>query len=152
MSGCSLTKGFDSLTFLVVDDDAFMRQLLSKILWSFGAGDVLTAESGEEGLRIFHACHVDLIVSDVVMGGISGLKFIKLVRDMHVIDGSGRHLTPIVMLTAHADEQVVTAAMKLGANGCLVKPLSVGRLAKMISRLCGVTAPVVPSGAQRRAG
>jgi CheY-like chemotaxis protein len=150
MGACCLSKGIDNLIFLVIDDDPFTRLLLSKILWSFGAGDVLTAESGEEGLRLLHACHIDLIICDVVMGGLSGLKFVKLVRDMHLIDDSGKHATPIVMLTAHADQQIVTTAMRLGADGCLVKPLSIGHLAKMIAKLCRVDEPSTGAAAAKR--
>lgn len=150
MGACCLSKGIDNLTFLVIDDEPLTRQLLSKILWSFGASDVLTAESGEEGLRLLYACSVDLIICDVVMSGINGLKFVKLVRDMHLIDDSGKHATPIVMLTAHTDQQIIATAMRLGADGYLVKPLSIGHLAKMIAKLCRVKEPAAGSPPAKR--
>ena len=133
---CLIKKDIGELVFLVIDDDDLTRHLLCKILMSFGSPDVLTAESGEEGLRLLRACRVDVIICDVMLGGISGLRFVKLVRGMHLTEDGGKHLTPIVMLTAHTEEQIITTAIRLGANGFLAKPLSVGHLARMISRLC----------------
>lgn len=140
------------LTFLVVDDEPTFRELLSKMLMSFGAADVLTAETAEEGLRLIQSHKVDMVFSDVVMHGINGLRFVKMVRDMGLFDDSGRHAVPVVMITAHTERQVVAAAVKAGADGCLAKPPGALPLGRMISRLCGVPDPAAAAAARRRAG
>lgn len=151
MSDGAQIRGMHDLTFLVIDDDPFIRQLLSKILWGFGAGDVMTADTAEEGLRIVSSCDVNLVLCDLVLGGMNGLKFIKMVREMALFDGSGKHATPIVMMTAHSETQIIRTGMRLGANGCLAKPLSVPHIGKMISRLCRVEDPAAAALARRRA-
>jgi two-component system, probable response regulator PhcQ len=69
-------------TILVVDDDIDVRKALTRLLGSAGY-TVLTAESGEEGLHILGKHAVQLVISDQNMPGMSGIDFLKLVRDRH---------------------------------------------------------------------
>ncbi|WP_298375698.1 response regulator [Azospirillum sp.] len=50
---------------------------------------------------------------------------------------------PIIMLTAHADEKLVIASLKAGANGYLVKPLIPKRLMELIAKLCRSALPTL---------
>lgn len=134
-------KCIESMTFLVIDDDAVTRHMLNKILWNFGAAEVMTAESGEEGLRILHSCPVDLVFCDIMMGRMSGLKFLKLVRESLFLQDKGLNDVPIVMMTGRAEEEVVAAAGRAGADGYLIKPISVTRVSKTVARILGIDDP-----------
>ncbi len=78
---------------LIIDDDPFFRDLVRRFLEADGH-DVIDAESGEAGLRLFRSRAPDLIVTDIFMPGISGLETIEQIRaenpDMRIIAVSGR--------------------------------------------------------------
>lgn len=130
------------LSILIVDDNKFARDLLRRILISFSISDVTAAESAEDALRLLHNNFFDLIICDIVMGGMSGIQFVKALRCtvMPVVNAT---TVPIIMLTAHADAALVIAAKKAGANGYLVKPLIPSRLTHLIEKLCNSTLPTL---------
>ncbi len=113
---------------------------MTKILVSFGMPHVTHATSGEDALRKLHADLFDLVICDIVMEGINGIQFVKAVR----ANAAPRvNRVPIIMLTAHADEKLVMAALKAGANGYLVKPLIPKRLVALVAKLCNCTLPTL---------
>ncbi|MEO5364271.1 MAG: hybrid sensor histidine kinase/response regulator [Magnetococcus sp. DMHC-8] len=99
---------------LVVDDEMIVRCMLEEILT--GAGyDVVTAEHGEAGwATIQDQDDISLVVSDVNMPRMSGLEFIRRVRE------SGNDL-PIIILTSSNEMSVAVEAVNKGANDYLLK-------------------------------
>lgn len=91
---------------LVVDDEEYVRSSLSRVLGSAGY-TVLGAESGEEGLRILASQPVQLVISDQNMPGMSGIDFIKTVRERypHVLR---------MMLTADQDPDTIVRSINEG--------------------------------------
>jgi len=75
-------KVLPARTVLVVDDDADVRSTLARVLGSAGY-TILTAESGEEGLKLLASHPVQLVISDQNMPGMSGIDFLKVVRERH---------------------------------------------------------------------
>ncbi|MFL5309520.1 MAG: response regulator [Myxococcales bacterium] len=69
-------------TILVVDDDDQVGSALCRVLGAAGY-TVLTAASGEEGLQTLATHPVQLVISDQNMAGMSGIEFLKLVRERH---------------------------------------------------------------------
>ena len=135
-------RDHSGLSILIVDDNKFTRDLLRKILVSFGISEILSAESGEDALRQLNANYFDLVICDIVMDGMSGIQFVQSVRaKVGLNNRSG--IIPIIMLTAHADEALVVASLKAGANGYLVKPLVPAKLMQSISKLCHSTVPTL---------
>lgn len=100
---------------LIIDDKENICQVLSDILQASGY-DTVTALSGEEGLRVFESDSPDLILTDLKMGGMSGIEFIKVLR------GKDRTV-PIILLTAFGSISSAVEAIKSGANDYLTKPL-----------------------------
>src|ERR1051325_339031 len=88
--------------------------------------ELITASSGEEGLRLFPKVRPDLIIMDVRMGGISGLETLRRVRE---IDAK----VPVIMMTAYGTTQTAIEAMKLGAYDYLLKPFDVPKLRQIIA-------------------
>jgi two-component system chemotaxis response regulator CheY len=108
------------LRILVVDDDVFMRDMISIFLESFGVTAVATAEGAEEGIALAISFRPDVILCDIVMHPISGSELLRRVRN-HA-DPSLRK-TPIIMVTGSADEEAISESRELRADGILVKPV-----------------------------
>jgi signal transduction histidine kinase/DNA-binding response OmpR family regulator len=101
---------------LVVDDTADMRRYLSSLL----APDyeVRTARDGAQGLEAAKAWDPDLVVSDVMMPVMSGPDMCKAIKE-----GGGRlSRTPVVLVTARAEEQTKLRGLDYGADDYLLKP------------------------------
>lgn len=100
---------------LVVDDDPAFVRLVEQVLTQKGY-EVLSANSGEEGLRLLFAHRPDMVLLDVVMPRMDGWQTCSRIRDISDI--------PIIMLTAHekAEEDVVRG-LDYGADEYLTKPV-----------------------------
>ncbi len=90
-------------TVLVVDDQASIRELLRLVLLRLGH-DVITAADGAEGLAAARQHRPELVVSDVVMPGRSGLELLQdLAAEPRLRD------TPVLLTSATADPEVASA-------------------------------------------
>jgi two-component system alkaline phosphatase synthesis response regulator PhoP len=108
---------------LVVDDDAKIVELVKLYLARDGYR-VLTAYDGVETLRIARESHPDLIVLDLMLPGIDGLKVCSALRAESDV--------PIIMLTARATEQDRLNGLDLGADDYVIKPFSPRELAARV--------------------
>ncbi len=102
---------------LVVDDNEMNRDMLSRRLKSRGY-IVETAEDGYEALAMIDKGAFDLVLLDVMMPGISGLEVLEKLR----VDKGPAEL-PVIMATAKDTSEDIVAALKLGANDYVTKPL-----------------------------
>lgn len=102
---------------LIVDDEADLREILTFNLQSEGY-DVTTAASGEEALELL-VKPVDLILLDIMMGGMSGLRVAEKLRKERDIN------TPIIFLTAKVTENDMLTGFSIGADDYITKPFSV---------------------------
>ena len=109
---------------LVVEDELGMRQFL-EIMLSKDGYDVSTANSGEEGLKIYHSWKPDLIITDVKMPGMSGL---DLIREIRSIDPDAF----IIALTAYASADDAARAVREGAYDYISKPFQIEDLRNVI--------------------
>ncbi|HEY9725244.1 MAG TPA: response regulator, partial [Chroococcales cyanobacterium] len=103
---------------LVVDDNPDLRAYVSRILKQEGY-QVLTAHNGDEGFRTVQRTRPQLIVTDLMMPVVSGLDLIRLIRNSEEHKG-----TPIVLLTAKADEATRIEGTEQGADAYLSKPFN----------------------------
>jgi DNA-binding NtrC family response regulator len=104
-----------NLEVLVVDDEPALREVLSQRLTDWGchvstAGDVAEAEA------VLSRTHPDLVLSDVVLPGLSGLDLLRRFK-RHDAD------LPVILITAHANVDAAVEAMKAGATDFLIKPI-----------------------------
>lgn len=102
---------------LVVDDDAYNRDLLSRRLARKGY-DVAVAADGQEALALIERQEFDLVLLDNMMPGISGLDLLRLLRATY----SETEL-PVIMVTAQSESDNIVQALKAGANDYVVKPV-----------------------------
>lgn len=99
---------------LVVDDDAFVREMLSMLLEMDGY-EVKTAEDGASAIASLDADPaVDLVISDMNMPGINGLELIPEVKKRNPE-------APIIILTSFDDVYIVSEAIERGAEDYIVK-------------------------------
>ena len=107
-----------SLLVLIVDDDEDLRILARKALVRAGHR-VLEASNGIEGLELVAAQRPDLLMLDLSMPEVDGFEVLRRLRS----GDDGRPL-PVIVLTAHGDEESVRASFELGATDFLGKPFT----------------------------
>jgi DNA-binding response OmpR family regulator len=105
---------------LVVEDDAAIRQGIVDTL-GFAGYEVLSADNGDDGMRMAVRGGYDLLLLDLVLPGHSGLEILAEVR-------TSRPTTPVIILTALGDERDRIKGLTLGADDYVVKPFSVKEL------------------------
>lgn len=116
---------------LVVEDNLEMNQFISATLAS--EYRVATAANGQEGLEQAIALQPDLILSDVMMPCLSGDQLVQQLRTHLSLDS-----TPVVMLTAKADDDLRVQLLRQGAQDYLMKPFSVEELQARVGNLVAI--------------
>lgn len=132
------------LSVLVVEDNSFIRTVLTGALRTVGVGVVHAAKSGADAVRFLGErkaalplgmAPVDVVISDLVMPEVDGLMLLRWIRSS---PGSPDKFLPVLMLSGAADRHYVEQARDLGANEFLAKPFSArtvsSRLLAMIAR------------------
>jgi DNA-binding response OmpR family regulator len=114
---------------LVVDDDAGLRDLAVQILKKAGFS-VDDAESAEEALQELRHTIFDLIILDLQLPGISGIKACEIIKQ----DPQTARI-PIIMLTSNASEKSKVQGLETGADDYIVKPPSPAELVARVNAL-----------------
>ncbi|GFO58231.1 diguanylate cyclase response regulator [Geomonas silvestris] len=102
------------MELLVVDDEETLRSVVSQVLSADGF-EVAEAASGEEALAVFREKSHPLVITDIRMGGMSGIELLEEIK-RHNPD------TQVVIMTSHASLDTALSAMRNGAYDYLVKP------------------------------
>ncbi len=117
-----------SLTSAVVADDEILnRELLAEILPRFGIS-VRTAKDGVHALKALEAEPADLLISDIRMPGMGGLKLLLKAKEKWPE-------MPVVMMTAFASVESAVESMRQGAYDYLMKPFGVEQVEALLLRL-----------------
>jgi DNA-binding NtrC family response regulator len=116
-------------SILVVDDEKGQREIIATILSGSGY-DVTTASSGEAALKFVADRRFDLVLTDYLMGGMSGL---DLLRELTNIDKS----IIVILISAHGTVDTAVDAMRLGAFDYLQKPYDREKLLETVARAVG---------------
>ena len=114
-------------SILVVDDDARIRETLTRVLTTAHT-TVRATESAESALASLGAVPADLVISDVRMPGMSGLELLRLLKAR--VPG-----IDVALMTAYDDLPTAAAAMREGAADFLVKPLDLHQLRTVVDRI-----------------
>ena len=121
---------------LIVDDDVKTVELV-KLYLNRDGHKVLTAHNGLEALRLAREGHPNLIVLDIMLPGIDGLRVCRTLRAESDV--------PIIMLTAKTTDQDKLAGLGLGADDYVTKPFSprelAARVRAVLRRLPGERGP-----------
>jgi two-component system chemotaxis response regulator CheY len=122
---------FEKLTFLVVEDQEYVRSLVVQLLKRLGVRRVLEESDGSSALTLLQTTTPDFVLCDIKMDPVDGLEFLRHVRSGK--DGIGDPRLPIVFLTSDSDRKTVMAAIENEVDGYLVKPVSLNDLKAKIN-------------------
>jgi len=100
---------------LLIDDERPILEVLDLSLTSEGY-EVITAESGHEGLKIFEEENLKLVLTDIKMPGIDGIDVLKKIK---AIDSEAE----VIVVTGHGDMDSAIAALQHGASDFITKPI-----------------------------
>jgi signal transduction histidine kinase len=112
---------------MVVDDDKSIRELCELALCNYR---VIQAGSCEEALELYEKEHVDLILSDIMMPGRSGIDLLKHVKSL---DPNAT----VVIMTGFMDKELVLNALKEDADDFINKPFNLLQLKTTIEKALG---------------
>lgn len=123
-------------TILIIDDSATFREQLKEALEVAGYG-VVSADTGEEGLRLAASARPTAIIVDGILPGIDGTAVIRRLR----MDAALRR-TPCILLTASEEQGAEVRALDAGADAFVRKDEEIGvLLARLAAVLRGVDGP-----------
>jgi CheY-like chemotaxis protein len=137
--------------FLVVDDEEFVRSLVARFLKRSGAAGVVEAADGHEAIAAIGSYEMvfDAIISDVKMRPMNGIELLRAIRTG--ADGLKRNI-PVVMLTAHAEAELVEQALALDADAFVVKPVKREALLERVLRVLQRAVPIQPAASYAAIG
>ena len=113
---------------LVVEDSPTMRQLISFAMKRIPDSRVIEATDGVDALKKLSSEKIDLILADINMPVMDGLKLVSLVRG-----NSAFKDIPIIMVTTEGAEEDRKRAIAIGANAYLPKPIQTQELLKLVT-------------------
>lgn len=120
------------IKILVVDDEIELRKIIELRYKNNPDYDLLFAEDGEKGLKLYYDCNPDIIVSDIKMSKMNGIEFSKKIRENNKI-------IPIIILTSYSDKEVLLDLINLNIDAYLLKiniikdlPLTIDKYANEI--------------------
>jgi two-component system, OmpR family, alkaline phosphatase synthesis response regulator PhoP len=116
-------------SILLVDDDPLLRTLVEHKLRLRGF-EVISVESGEEGLKQASARRPDVIVLDAMLPELDGFEVLQRLQE-----DAATQAIPVIMLTARKQETDIVSALSKGARDYLVKPFLPEELVMRIRNL-----------------
>jgi two-component system chemotaxis response regulator CheY len=118
----------EGLRFLVVEDSPTMRQLISFSLKRFKGCKIVEAVDGVDALKKLQTEEVDMILTDINMPVMDGLKLVSLVRQ-----NPKTKEMPIIIITTEGAQEDRDRGLALGANAYISKPIQSSHLLKIIA-------------------
>lgn len=111
---------------LVVDDDYASRLMLKKALENEGY-DITLCNNGDEAIKELQKASYDLVITDLIMDGISGIELLSKVKEISTDIAA-------ILLTGHASLETAIEAVRLGASDYLAKPVNLEELQIRVKR------------------
>jgi two-component sensor histidine kinase len=118
-----------NITVLFVEDNETIR-LLYKRLLTMRVGNFFIAENGLEGLELYKKHSPELIITDISMPIMDGLKMIKYIK-------TDNPEVKVIVMSAYSIKEYFLEAINLGVNGYLIKPVEAKKLFSLIDELAG---------------
>lgn len=119
-----------SLKVLVVEDSPTMRQLIVFALKRIRNFQIVEANDGVDGLKKLNSEKFDLILTDINMPIMDGLKLVSMVRN-----DPNYKTVPIIIITTEGASEDRDRALALGANAYITKPIQTMQILDTVKRL-----------------
>ncbi len=119
-------------SILVVEDSPTMRQLITFAMKRIANTKVIEATDGVDALKKLSSEKVDLILADINMPVMDGLKLVSLMKN----NQSYKNI-PVIIITTEGAREDKERAMAIGANAYLAKPIQTQELIKLVTTFLG---------------
>lgn len=132
-----MTQGSDGgakLSALVVEDSPPMRKMIVFALSRVRGLEVVEADDGVDALRRIASTKFDIIITDINMPILDGLKLVKRLR----ADEAYRDV-PIIIITTEGAEEDRQRALALGATAYITKPIQAPQVIELVREVLGLT-------------
>jgi len=114
-----------TIRLLLADDHRMLREGLSRSMVDEGFDVVGEADNGEQAVQLAAELQPDVVLMDVSMPEMDGVEATRIIRATDTA-------TRVIMLTMHADKEVLAEAIRAGASGYLVKDCSTEEVAEAV--------------------
>ncbi len=111
-----ITDSIDQKAILVIDDEESLRDTFQFFLQNQGYSPVITVASYEDAMAAVAQQSFNLIISDIFLGGNSGIDFLRSIREQGIS-------CPVVMITGYPNVETAAEAVRLGAFDYIPKPV-----------------------------
>jgi two-component system chemotaxis response regulator CheY len=115
---------------LVVEDSPMMRQLIVFALHRMRELEVVEADDGVDAMRKLAGSKFDIVVTDINMPIMDGLKLVKRIRS----DDAHKNV-PIIIITTEGSQEDRSRALALGANAYITKPIQAPQVIAKVKEL-----------------
>ena len=119
-----------NMKILVVDDMVTMRRIVKNILKQLGFANVEEAENGQEALQKLRVDSYGFVVSDWNMPVMTGIDMLRAIRADEKLK-----TTPVLMVTAEAQQSNLVEAVQAGVSNYIVKPFTAEVLQEKITKI-----------------
>lgn len=128
----------EQVSILIIEDEPYVRTIIRRILANLKIINVHEAAEGGDGLMQTLRVRPSLVLCDVHMQPIDGVKYLRTLRDVKVPQIRD---TPVIFLTGDSNQDLVLRARELKVSGYMVKPVSVNDMKKSLGRVLDIEFP-----------
>ena len=115
-------------TILIAEDNPVVREVLRGVMRHDDRLHIVgEASNGQLALELVESLKPDLVCLDVMMPGLDGLTVLKTIKEKFPD-------TRVIIVTGQSTSEVVSEALKLGANGLVVKPFNADKLLRAVDK------------------
>lgn len=133
-----------TVTILVVDDHPIVRAGCRQLIQQIPNVNIVEAETGEDGYRLFQESYPDMVLLDITLPGIGGLEILRKMR-------ANRENAKILMFSMHEDPVFASRAMQAGARGYITKNNAADHLVEAVESVLNGKTYLSPDVAQQLA-
>jgi two-component system chemotaxis response regulator CheY len=119
-----------NMKILIVDDMATMRRIVKNILKQLGFPNVEEAENGQDGLQKLRSDTFGFVVSDWNMPVMNGIDLLRAIRADDKLKA-----TPVLMVTAEAQQANLVEAIQAGVSNYIVKPFTAETMQEKMAKI-----------------
>lgn len=130
------------MAILIVEDNPTNGLILRHLMTKAGSSEIVVCDDPAKALRDCETQHFDLLMVDHMLPGMTGLQFVRVVRDLEQYRD-----TPIVMVTADTSRALREEALEAGVNTFLTKPIEALGFTQMMSQLIAGCTPAAARSA-----